>query len=490
MEKQAMFDLKALWGFCAGLIPGLYRRGAQDKNVEQIYSKGPVVYSPEKQKKLEMLCESLFSQKELMTTGRLQLIGLTKIKRKLGKTWAGMQPIVYGVVEDSISKYMTPRDIFIRYKDDSYVIIFADAGSEEAQIKATLIAEDIKRCLFDHEEEALQAIEVEEAVAVIKTDKLRGAGGLHKALDVVFQDIEEQKRDGSKKEKEPEKKSFVLPRAVEVDPYSDVQETVKPPDKPAPDGNPLSLRFSYVPLWDIKRNLLTTYLCVARKSLDESDPLDAHELVFQGASPSEKITIDLLVLRTVTKELEAMSRDGRRLFIACPVHYQTLSRAEGYEQYILECQKIPAEYKRYLIFLLLGLPKQVHAANIPKFSVPLKQHCYAIHAQVPLDSKVDFPLFRECRFEALGVRLKKVQGGEKQLIDQLNDFTGKAKKALIKKTFALDVASLSVTTSAVCADYDFLAGPAIHESVLKPDCVYRFKHESLFSELLQKTAKG
>ena len=38
----------------------------------------------------------------------------------------------------------------------------------------------------------------------------------------------------------------------------------------------------------------------------------------------------------------------------------------------------------------------------------------------------------------------------------------------------------------VCADYDFLAGPAIHESVCKPDSVYRFRHESLFADLLEQ----
>jgi len=472
-------------GFCVRLLPGLRRAPqAPQKNVEKIYSNGAVVYSPEKQKKLEALCESLFSQKELIATGKLQLIGLAKIRRKLGKVWTGLQQIVYTEVEAAISKYMMPKDIFIRYKNDSYVIIFADAGLEEAQIKATLIAEEIKRRLFGHEEEELRKIETEEAVTVARTDKLKAAGSLAETMEIVFRDIEAEKEKPKKALPLQEGVDFVLPQTVEVDPYSDRQKpgTIEQEK----DKSDLSLTFNYVPLWDIKKNLLTTYLCMARKGQDDSSPLDGHENVFLGASPSEKTKSDILVLRIVAKELNAMAQDGRKLFIACPVHYETLSRADGYEKYIQECQKIPAEHKRWLIFLLLDLPAHTHQINIPKFSVPLRQHCYAIHAQVPLDLKVDFALFRECRFEALGVRLGKTKGNEKQLIEMLNAFTEKAKKSYIKKTFVMDVASLSVATSAVCADYDFLAGPAIHDVVLQPDSIYRFKYESLFTDLLKK----
>jgi len=65
-----------------------------------------------------------------------------------------------------------------------------------------------------------------------------------------------------------------------------------------------------------------------------------------------------------------------------------------------------------------------------------------------------------------------------------DDFSVKAKKAFINKVFALDVTSLSVTTSAVCADIDFLGGSSIHESVEKPNNIYRFMHQDLFTDIL------
>ncbi len=203
-----------------------------------------------------------------------------------------------------------------------------------------------------------------------------------------------------------------------------------------------------------------------------------------GAPPSVKARQDLRVLQTVIKDLAEVVEGHRRLFIACPVHYETLNHTETYEQYVQMCQKIPEEHKKFLVLLLLNLPNKLHALNIQKFSVPLKNHCSALFAQTPLDTKIDFAALRECRFNAVGVRLKKATGSEKNIIETLGAFSQKAKKSFISGVFALDVSSLSITTSAVCADVDYLGGSSIHDSVDKPNNIYRFVHQDLFSDLL------
>src|SRR5262249_32222239 len=110
------------------LIPGRQDDAGASKNVSQIYAGKAAPRSAEKQKKLEEMCEKLFEQKVLLTTGKMQLIGLSKIKKRLGKTWPGLQKIVYQTVDDAIAKYMSKADIFIRYKDDTYVILFANSS--------------------------------------------------------------------------------------------------------------------------------------------------------------------------------------------------------------------------------------------------------------------------------------------------------------------------------------------------------------------------
>src|SRR5690349_10432325 len=99
-------------------LKGLFSSRDESSRDADTASKGALAFSPEKQKEIEALCNRLFKQKSLVTSGRLQLIGLGKIKRRMGKGWTGLQPLVYQIVEDAISKYMVKGDIFLRYKDD------------------------------------------------------------------------------------------------------------------------------------------------------------------------------------------------------------------------------------------------------------------------------------------------------------------------------------------------------------------------------------
>lgn len=244
-----------------------------------------------------------------------------------------------------------------------------------------------------------------------------------------------------------------------------------------------------MPLWDVKKNFLTVYLGLAQGNKTNGDPFDNHEIFFRGTTPSVKAKHDLEMLETITQDLAEVIDGGRKLFIACPVHYETLTRTESYEKYVLACQKIPKEHKKFLVLMLLNLPDKLHKTNIQKFSIPLKTHCSSFFAQVPLNPRIDFALIRECQFDAVGVRLKKANTSEKQVIETLNAFSNYAKKAFISKVFALDIASLSVTTSAVCADIDYLGGSAIHESVKKPNNIYHFMHQDLFSKILSDDKK-
>jgi hypothetical protein len=436
------------------------------------------------------LCEDLFSKQELISAGKLQFLGLNRIKRKLGKTWPGLQKIVYHEVEQAIAMYLLPTDIFIRYKDETYMIIFSEAGPEESQIKMRLIAEEIKRRLFAHEEKELRNIDVEESVAVIKSRDLREKSSLSERLEHIYVDVDNNKKDHLKlmerKAVAVKKKRSVGPPVsiaptFEIDPYDNGVEK----EKAVAEIVEKKINVKYVPLWDVRKNGLTTYLCLAQSDHEGMDAFDSHEALFRGLSDQDAITRDMEVLDLAYKELQTAKPDTRKLTIMCPVHYGTLARADSRREYILKCQQIPKEYKESLIFLLLNLPDDLPPNTIKMFSLPLKSHCNELFAQVDMDPLLNFSILRECGFDALGVRLKNSGGGERQIISDLETFSENAKKALIKKIFALDVKSFSLTTSAIGADIDYLGGSIIHDVVDRPDSVHRFMHQDLFSELVK-----
>jgi hypothetical protein len=474
--------LKAARNFYRKLVPAKKQPPVTVRD-DRSASKGKL--SKDKRKKLELLCEQLFANEALMATGKFHFIGLGKIKSKLGKSWVGQKPIVYDVVEQAIQKFTSKGDMHFRYKEDIYVVVFPAVEPEIGKARALLISEDIRQQLFDHNDQELQDIASDQ---IVEIDAYLRARDASQNPDIVQSSSYNLLKPKPKPEQQPN-----IGATIEVDPNSKkpvVAGKAGIPKAPkVPDTNqitdPEAINYTYVPLWNVKFNALTSYICLAQQhSTMSDDPFDSHEAVYFGASPSIKCNLDLRVLRTVANQLMDLNAHGKKLQIVCPVHYDTLVKRSSHDQYILGCQKIPDDHKRQLIFLVIGIPEQIHASNMGKFFGALKSHCNAIHAQVSLRSQIDFNIFSNSHFSAVGVRLKRAKGSEKQLIKTLTTFGEIAKKGMIRQVFALDVPSLSITTSIVCSGFDFLGGPAIHASVDIPDNIYRFAYEDLFKDLL------
>ena len=440
---------------------------------EKIRSNAKGAYSKEKQKKLEELCEALFEKKELMTTGRLQFLGLGKVKRKLGKNWPGLRPIVHDTVEGAIEKYLYEKDIFIRYKDDTYAIIFAKSDPAEAQVKMTLISDEIRRALFEHEKEELREIGVEQSVSQIKPQELNKADSFEGVMDIIMQERPEVNTA-------PKKHVEITPN-YEIDPY-DPNNKLKP-HEPKTKNIP-SIECMYIPLWDVQKNRLTTYLALPRLKKGVVDIHDNYEKIISGLSITRRVDFDLSILETVKKNLAICAEKKNHLRLLCPVHYETLRRADSHEKYILSCQKIPAEHKKYLVFLVIGLPEKIIQLNMNQYFGALKKQGQALYAQVPLNTKVDFLTLSNWGVDAVGVRVKAFHKNEKNLIDRLNQFSEKAKSLRVPKVFALDIPSLSLTTSAVCSGFDLLGGDSIHSPVVTPESSYVYAYQNLFEDMI------
>ena len=126
-------------------------------------------YTPAQQQELEYLCAQLFKKKSLVTTGKLQLIGLEKVRRQLGPRWEGQKAFVYKVAKDVINEHIRDGDIYVRMKDDTYLIIFSDSTVEQGNATAAAIAEEIRVRLFASPDAALQSVTIRKCVVETRT---------------------------------------------------------------------------------------------------------------------------------------------------------------------------------------------------------------------------------------------------------------------------------------------------------------------------------
>jgi hypothetical protein len=455
----------------------LFANGDQTP-VEHIRTKRKTQLTPKKQEKLEELCKQLFKQKELITSGKLQLIGLQKIKKRMGKKWQGLSRIVYETTESVIDEHMGKGDIFIRYKDDSYVIIFAHADPGEARLKAAIIAKEIQDRLFALDEEELRDLEIRQAIGQIKTDMFMEAGFLDdmSAMDSMFDDLED---DPDLLEDEGDPLADV--KAVEIETETQSKETPATIGELSDDIS--NIEITYLPLWDTKRGALSTYLCLAKGEDDTDNFFAAQQELYKNADRALTTTIDIHILRAVGEELSAMAEDGRKFFLVCPVNHETVYHMEHFEAYKKALEEIPMKHRKFLLLFVMSVGNTQPPKNAYWFAKPLRTLCPHIFADIPLRRDVNFSYLSNAAVDVAGVRLSKDDITEPEIISLLNALSAKAKAANIKKTFALDVSSLSITTSAVCAGLDFLGGTAIHGLVEKPDNMHRYHHADLIKQL-------
>jgi|GEM_PF-3370623 len=125
---------------------------------------------------LHSLCKQLLQKRGIIASGKLRLICLENIKKRAGENWNALKPFVYDIVEESIKKYKDPDDLFIRYHDDQYILIFANMY-EETEVTTALIAGEIRRRLFGDlrwEPERLRTkCEATQEIAIIEVESYK-----------------------------------------------------------------------------------------------------------------------------------------------------------------------------------------------------------------------------------------------------------------------------------------------------------------------------
>lgn len=444
-------------------------RGAHKEPTAQNHIPKAVRDDPEKQQALRSLCEQLFKKKALLTSGQIQLIGLENIKRRMGRRWDGLCAVVYETANDVIREYLEESDLFIRYTDETYVIIFAHAGLDEGRAKSALIAEEIRRRLFLLDEEDLREIEIKKSVRRIKTDSFSNAD-FSDLLGDFIENAPNPVKNPVFNEHQDNQPFTIGKIKVESGDYR--------PEYKRSAGNDAPLAFSYTPLWDVKRDALTAYLCLATRH-------DTHKAVYKDKSADERANIDLQALSFVTQEIAVMATEQKKFLVACPVSYETLFGFESYERYREQLHAIPAEQRQFLVLFILKPEPALNAKDAYWFIHPLREKCRAFFAEVPLKHGVNFQALRNAGIDGVGLFLDG-SATEQHAMSVLSQMSANAKSCKIPYSFILGVPSLSLATASVCAGFDYIGGPAIGRATPKPDSVQGYGYDDMVSAFLKK----
>lgn len=427
---------------------------------------------------MEALCELLFRKKEYITSGKIQLLGLENIKKRIGKRWPAVCEVVYETAERVLAEELGRSDLSIRYRDDTYVIVFGRADLEEGRQRIRLIAARIQEALFALDEEDLRVLVLRNAVGRIGADSL-GAGGYADFLDA----LEEEDDDGllpfydDDEEVGEEEAPPLMAQAVGA---NDVRRhTADGNERPDMSG----VVYGFQAVWDVRRKLISTYLCLANAG-DGSGDMTEHVALYE--EQRHRTGFDLCVLERVSAELRENVTADRKVLIGCPVAYDTLHDAQSFELYRDCLESLDAEARQYLVLLVwltsAGLPKKQRYW----FASALKMYAREVHGEVSLSDDVNLAQLRARGIDGVGGRLRAGQWPEKKALAVINGFGMRAQSS--GKVFLLGCDTLSVTTSAVCAGFGLIGGRAVRDVTKDVAAIERFAHADLLRPVRARVA--
>lgn len=405
-------------------------------------------------------------------TGEVNLISIARIKNRLDSQWPQHAAKADRIARNAIERYLVSGDIYARWKDTGYIVVFATLDRQQAQIKSMLIGDEITRKLLGEEEQPnladIQGVEVQSDGELAFSEPLDVAQ-LVAALPVAAA------------ERGPMKAETALLATSSPVAASETPQAIL---YGACSSDPLAgISYVYRPSWDPARGVIAAYLCVPQLPEGSSGARRRDAALMLGNDADALQKLDFAVLEHVTGVLDGLVCDKRRLLVTMPVQFETLVAAAYRRRYIAALQaRLGSEAASLLVIELVDVPDGVPQARLLEISSPLRVHARAVIAQLRPDT-TEFGQFAGSRIAAVGCDIGRHGGSELVLMQQMGRFSRAATKVGIA-TYLRGVRSLSLAAAALGVGFAHVDGDVIAPPVDLPQGVLEFNLFDLYSPSL------
>jgi hypothetical protein len=408
-------------------------------------------------------------------TGQVNLISIARIRDRLGSQWPHYAVNADRIARNAIEHYLIGGDIYARWKDEGYILVFATLDFHHAQVKCKLIGDEITKKLLGDETPDLTDIRHVE----VQADGTVTFSNVPGFEELVALAIGQEANDAD---------ASTVPPPIGVVPSSPVAGTAEPLS-PAPPlakvSEPLAeLSYCYRPSWDPGRGIIAAYLCVPMlPEVPGSTRRAQAATVLQDDAPAlEKL--DFTTLTHAIGVVEGLVREKRRLLITVPIRFETLCAAAHRRRYIeILRTRLSPEAASLLVIELVSVPDGVPEARLIEISSPLRAHARAVIAQLRPDI-TDFSQFAAARIAAAGCDLSEQSGSELALMQQMARFGKGAAKAGVA-TYLRGISSLSLAAAALGAGFSHVDGDAVAAIVDQPRGVVQFSLLDLYKPAIK-----
>ena len=399
---------------------------------------------------------------QTVTAGSVHLIGLDEIRNELGDRRGSVNERVHVYTERMLKKVLSPRDVWFRYGENHYIIVFAQADRKAAQLTCSKVMESLHQALLGHAD--TRRITVKTAVVDV-------GGGV--ALDTArLADLLKDavhKPDGGAAASPPPADG-VLPAAIPAAEARHPHWTEMPADTITPQSRPKVL---FRPVFDVKHKVVSTYCC--RTDADTARYLNLMD-AFDPEREEAVFDLDMETLSLAVSTYNELYANKFRYAQTIPVHFGTLASSRRRREYIQACRMIPRVLMPFLAFELDGLPAGVPYGRLAEIVAMLRP--FARAAMVILhDDAGDLSVYATAGVKGVGLRLDGRED-EPRILERVQTFCpGPRKFGMF--AYVDGVRNPVELEAAEAAGAAYLSGPIIGEDSEVPEHMKRCTERQL-----------
>ena len=394
----------------------------------------------------EVRANSGGTESALVAGAKIQVLDLQVIQQRLGGKWQKMSTLVHKYFEAAIRSELGPNDTFCHRGELEYLVAFHNTPLAEARLKCMAISQFACERLFGKDGEDLV---VRALTAPLDSADLNSIN----AQTQMNQNLEERgeevlcTRSGEKTKIPPR-------RIIGVSLGDERRHQICAENTP----------FVFRPFWDSEKQVLISYLAQPFPETCLPTVRFYGPAVAVPVEPAQS-ELDVLCLKAAHQRIQAVRRAGRRLLIAAPLHFTTLSRRRYWHLYRESVLSIPADDLADFLFVLHGIDEGVPNVRLTQELPKLATFARRVFCVAQSANQIQRQ-FHNTSVQAVGLVARSGEP-ERMLIARLQKLHAATRASGIE-SFLLGATKRSVVINAIGAGVRYIEGSGMRPPVAEP----------------------
>ena len=401
---------------------------------------------------LEQKLVKILSHSAIINTGRVQLLGLDKIKRKIGDKWPDLRENILSTLHQIVDQRISDEDAYFSKNDEEHIIVFAHLSEDRARLVCAKILQELTMRYLGNQD--TRDIVVRTATGAIDGVLKFKAVTLEELLDAIpmveTSALPAEQQQGSINHGAKLRSAEQLGNFFQ-DAKGRLSKVIEP---------------VFMPLWDAQHEVISNYGLNFRLKAKTSLSGNYEDLV-RNFRKREKVIIEYILADECKEILEEFYLNKFRAVFCLPVSYETVFNPDLMAAYLKVLAKIPENLRRYVTITLMEFPAGIPEGKFRFITSSLRRYCSNIilHCRDYLPHDITF--YKECGVSCISIALSDSQRMKESYWKTLSQMVEKCHKNKLRAS-VINLHSSDELVLAKEALFDFMAGEAICKNTETP----------------------